>query len=389
MVRALYASNGLRQDAASFEEVFDSLPAAVLVVDDTGCVTASNEAARALFGAALGMPGIRCCDVAGCHRGGFERPLAYQCVTAAVLESRTTLHGLDCEVDGQRIAITAAPLPAGDGVVLHAQPVGGRSDAVPLLRVAALGGLRLEVGDDPLNGEWLHHRPGQLLKYLICARGHRVPVEELVEALWPNSGRAGVTSLRQAVHSLRDRLEPNRAKHTPSRFVVGRPGGYELDMANVVIDADVFESEANAALLILERSGHRAAEARLTRAARLYGGEFLPDELYSDWALAERDRLRELATRVLRAHGDSYLAADHIAGAYSAFQRLADLDPLDPDAQARFIELMLRRGRHADAARRYEHFRRKFVRAFSYEPGFTLGELAMRAAGTAAGRVSA
>ena len=75
-----------------------------------------------------------------------------------------------------------------------------------------------------------------------------MPVEELTETLWGGSGRAGLTSLRQAVHGLRDRLEPERPKHAPSRFVLARANAYELDTANIVVDADEFEQAAMAAL---------------------------------------------------------------------------------------------------------------------------------------------
>ena len=41
----------------------------------------------------------------------------------------------------------------------------------PRLRVRALGRTRLETAARPSAGEWLGHRPGQVLKYLICERG--------------------------------------------------------------------------------------------------------------------------------------------------------------------------------------------------------------------------
>ena len=246
---------------------------------------------------------------------------------------------------------------------------------VPTLRITTLGDVGLELDGRPLGGEWLHHRPGQLFKYLICARGHRVPTDELIEALWPGSGRSGTPSLRQAVHALRDRLEPNREKHAPSAFVLARAGGYVLDLTNVRIDADEFETEARTALLSLERWGSETAEPQLARAAHLYGGDFLADEPYADWAFAERDRLRDLAARILRELADLHLDRGSMTSAASALQRLADLEPLDLQAQRDLIVLMIQRGRHADAARRYELVRRRFRHAFKQDLNFALSEL--------------
>ena len=82
--------------------------------------------------------------------------------------------------------------------------------------------------------------------------------------------------------------------------MIARAGGYELAPNRVAIDADDFEARARAGLEALRRGETARAETELTAAARAYGGDFLADEPYAEWALAERDRLRELAAQVLR-----------------------------------------------------------------------------------------
>lgn len=366
-------------DVRAYMEVFESLRNAVVVVDGTGNVAAHNPAARELFGPRLDRPALRCCDLMGCGRDGDRQPLGYRCVTAAVADRGRPLDGMGFVLEGRYVEVLAVPLRAGGGAVLHLEATAREatcSTSGRALRITTLGPLRLECGGVSLGGEWLDHRPGQLLKYLICARGHRVPVDELVETLWPgNSRREGIASLRQAVHGLRDRLEPGRPKHAPSRFVVARRNAYELDTMNIVVDADEFEKEAVAALLPLERSTGDKAEAQLARIAGMYRSEFLADEPYAEWALAERDRLRDLAVRVLRALAETRLAAGRLPAASGALHCLADLEPLDLDTQRELISLLLRRRRHAEAARRYELARRQFKRAFGQELDFTLGDL--------------
>jgi DNA-binding SARP family transcriptional activator len=368
------APNELRRklDECAYMEVFESMPQAVVLVDHAGRVAAHNPAARELFGALVDRPALRCCDLARCGGGG------YRCIATAVADRCLPLHGSGFVLDGRHIEITAVPLRSGAGAVLHFQAAAAEAAARapgPSLRITTLGPLRLARAGVALGGEWLGHRPGQLLKYLICARGRRVPVEELVEALWAGSGRAGLISLRQAVHGLRDRLEPDRPKHAPSRFVLARPNAYELDTANIVVDADEFERQAVSGLLALERSGGREAEAQLAAAARMYWSEFLADDPYAEWALAERDRLRELAARVLRALADTHLASGRLRAAGGALQRVADMEPFDLDAQRDLISLMLRMRRHAEAARRYDLVRRTFKRTFGRDPDFTLADL--------------
>jgi DNA-binding SARP family transcriptional activator len=363
-------------DATVYRRVFDDLPSATLVLDSSGAVLAYNAAARELFGAALERAGLRCCDLVGCNRGSFERPLAHHCLTAAVLEHGSPLRELDFAFAGRRMEIAAAPLADGLGAVVEVWRAETSAPPVPApLRITTLGGLTVWREGRDLGGDWLHHRPGQLLRYLICARGHRVPVDELVEALWPDSSRQGITSLRQAVHQLRERLEPGRPRHTHSTFVQARAGAYSLDMSAVIVDADEFETEANAALLTSDRATPAAATPQLERAAELYTGEFLADAPYADWALEERERLRAQAARVLRKLADLHLQDGEPLRAGDALQRLVELEPLDQEAHRDLIALMLQRGRHAEAARRYHVFRQRFRRAFESELDFSLAEL--------------
>ena len=374
-MRDVTASAGLGTDA--YRQVFDTLPDPVLVVDPGGAMLAHNRAAARIFGEAVERAGVRCCDLLSCGQGGKDQPLAFHCITVAALERDEALPPVEAEVNGRAADVVAAPLIDGAGAVLHIRlrEATASVHAAESLRVTTLGGLELERGGTRLDGEWLHHRPGQVLKYLVCARGHRVPSEELIDTLWPDAERSAITNLRQAVHQLRDRLEPDRRRHAPSSYIVAVGGGYEFNLTHVRVDADEFETEARGALLSRERWGPDTARIQLERAAGLYDGDFLADEPYAEWALAERDRLRALAATVLRDLAALHLAAEDVEPAAAAFQRLADLEPLDLDAQRGLIEVMLQQRRHADAARRYELVRRRFRRAFDREPGFSLSEL--------------
>jgi len=365
-------------DHGAYERIFDSLPHAVLVVDPSGSLLTYNAAARALYGDFLSLDGLRCCDLVGCGQGGDDRPLAFHCISAAVLERGEALPELEAVVGERVLAVSAAPFGAGEGAVLHLRTRGElglvTEPAAPSLRITTLGDTGLHLDEARLDSTWLDHRPGKLFKYLICARGHRVKTDELVDTLWPDTGRTGMTSLRQAVHTLRARLEPAREKGGPSSFVVGGGGSYELDLTNVRVDADEFETEATAALLSLDRDGPDTAVSQLERAAALYTGDFLPDEPYAEWALEERDRLRALAARVLRELATLHDAAGDLDSTTAALQRLADLEPLDLDAQRDFIGMLARRGRHTEAKRRYELVRRRFLSAFEQEPDFALSD---------------
>lgn len=390
------ASNGLavRPRAAdldyhqpvSYRAVFEYLPSGVLVTDAHGRLTGANSCSLALLGDALGRDQLRCCDLLGCRRPGT--PLADHCITELALSRSEALPEIRVEVpsDGDALSVWVTGRSTGEvepTVILQLRPgvVGDRRRRTEPhwmmgreLRVYTLGRTRLESGEGPLAGEWLSHRPGEVLKYLICQRTRVVPIDELLETLWP-SGRAAPTNVRQAVHTLRDRLEPRRAKHGRSSFVSVRRGGYELETANLWIDADDFVASARAGLAACHGRELEAAERALTRASALYKGDFLADEPYAEWAFAERDRLRDLAAKVLKTLATMKLAAGDLDLAAEHLQRLAELEPYDLEAQRELLGLMIRRGRHADAHRRYEIVRRRYRRAFGEDPDLDLAGL--------------
>jgi len=358
------------------DDVLEQLPAGVVVLDDEGRLAGGNPAAERLLGNLPEDGSAGCCELVGCRRPGT--PLETRCISEAARAGGAPIGELLVQTPGGGAWVTAAPIAGGGIVLLLRTGADGRGEADERLRIRVLGPMQLEAGGAVLEGDWLAHRPGQVLKYLVAARGRSVSADELLGAFWPQTdGAPAATNVRQAVHALRDRMEPDRERQAASRFIAGRRGGgYELAGGMVVVDADVFAATAEAGLVALREGDGQRAEAALLRAATLYRGDFLADEPDAEWALPERARLRALAGRVLRALAGIRVRAGELEAASELLQRLAELEPLDVEAQRQLLTLLLRRGRRSEAARRYEVVARRFRRAFGEEPSFELSELA-------------
>ena len=384
-------------EANLFRALFERSPTGSLTVDAEGRILGANPAARELLGEALPSNGNgnghgnghrhpTCCEILSCGRP--DTALAGTCITKLALGTQDgALPEIRVDVaqpagEPRSVWLIAAPLDAGPvKVVVQLRPgvAGDRRRRTephwvrgPQLRIHTLGRTRVESGESPLPGEWLLHRPGQVLKYLITQRGRPVPMDELVEVFWPGAG-ASASNVRQAIHTLRERLEPARTGHGKSTFVVARKGGYEIDVANVWIDADEFEEAATAGFSALVRGEREDAERHLLRALQLHGGDFLAEERYAEWAVAERDRLRDVAARVLRELTTLRLDTDDLEGAMEHLRPLAELQPLNLDVQEQLVKLMLQRGMHDQAARRLEVVRHRYRRTFGSEPVLSLG----------------
>jgi DNA-binding SARP family transcriptional activator len=236
-----------------------------------------------------------------------------------------------------------------------------------------MGALRVQGEDGPLNGDWLEQRAGQLLRLLVCERGRVVPADAIAEAIWPHAGPNSANTVRHFVHSLRERLDPGRSVEPDASPVICRRGGYGLDLQRAWVDADEIEANAAAGMAALTHGRRALARMQLERAVALYADDFLSDEPYAVWAMAERERLRAVAADALR--GLVELSSGSVRSTLRWLERLADLEPFDEDVQRELISAWLRVGRWSRAARHYESFRMRLLHEFGALPGFELGEL--------------
>jgi DNA-binding SARP family transcriptional activator len=212
------------------------------------------------------------------------------------------------------------------------------------------------------------------LKYLVAERHRSVPVEQIGESVWPQASYSIAGSVRYYIHALRSKLEPARAKRSPSSFIVSRAGGYRLNLDRVTVDADEFESRVSAGLAT-RQSEPEVADAQFESGLALYRGEFLADLPYAEWTLAERHRLHELACKALRELADLRLERRMPAAAMRPLERLAAMQPYDEAVHRQLMELDIASGQHSNAMRRYGALRTRIRRTFGHDLSFTPAEL--------------
>ena len=370
-------------------DVVERLPYGVVVVEPGGLVSASNPCAQGYLPRLAEGDATRCGELLDCMAPGG--PCAEGCLAERAAQSDRPLPEIRIDTGTAGVSalwVTAAPL--GDGrALLHLRPGDARdrrrrSDphwiSGPRLRISAFGRMHVDSPEGPLSGKWLQQRPGHVLKYLVCERNRVVHAEEIAEALWPGAGPTALNNVRHFIHSLRDKLEPDRPKRAPSSFIAAVQGGYAIDRRRVQIDADEFEEAAKKGIGAARRGAIAEAEAELGKALELYRGDFLADEPYAEWAYPERDRLRGITTQCLRLLATIFAKRDDIDGAASVLEQLAELEPYDAEVHRQLLTAWLRLGRRTEAARRFTSFRMRMLREFGEEPDFELADLTQTAA---------
>jgi DNA-binding SARP family transcriptional activator len=375
-------------DADLAAELVDHHPAAIVVQDAEGRIVATNRAATRLLGDAValrvGTP--LGCAILGCRTPGTR--LEGICVHELALSHDGSLPPLRVDLPpGAQLDAASATLVAlpQDGLVVtelrreishlaRERPGSPSWSAEPQLRLFVLGRTCVVNGDEVLEGRWINNRSGQILKLLIAERHRSVFSDEIISLLWPPSASPDTRGVRYFVHELRDQLEPGGAVQPPSSFVLATRGGYALDGRHVWIDADAFEA------LVTEgcaAAGHDDATAQslIREGVELYRGDFLADEPYAEWALHERDRLRDLVAGALRTLAEIETRHDDLAAATATLVRLSELEPFDIDVHRELFSLLLRRGRRSETLRRYETLRRRMLSTFDEPLDFSLSQL--------------
>jgi len=166
--------------------------------------------------------------------------------------------------------------------------VGGQAEAI---RVRLLGELRVSVGSRVIQAkQWRLRKPATLVKLLALAPHHRLQREQIMDLLWPDSGkRSASNNLRQIVHTTRKILDPvagSRYLHSDNESLVLCPGG------EIWVDVEAFEEAAATARRSKDPAAYRAA-------LDLYAGELSPEDRYEEWAETRRAELRRLHLALL------------------------------------------------------------------------------------------
>ncbi len=244
--------------------------------------------------------------------------------------------------------------------------------AAPTLRIYLLGQFRIERKSD---GEWhaldsrtWHRRRARaLLGCLLSNTGRRLGREQIMEMLWPDLDiDLAANRLNGAVHELRQILEPDIARPAASRLLRLQRDILELaDGSQIWVDAEEFDTLLKQADTSMDT---KQTEHLLEEAAALYRGNYLLEELYSEWAAPRRDALQRawvgllLKLAQLRAERKAYVSAIEL------LDRLRTADPTNETALQQLMLLLTQLDRRGEALQMYRQHVAMLAREYEGEP---------------------
>jgi DNA-binding SARP family transcriptional activator len=229
----------------------------------------------------------------------------------------------------------------------------------PGLRVTTLGRFQLFRGDEEVPAQaWSSRKARMLFKLLAHYRPKGFVNKEIfMEHLWPEEDpQRTAKRFHVALASLRKILEPAVHRGVTSSYILSEGDNYLLDVdGDGTVDVEEFERACTCAA---EAPDNEAAVRHLLRAADLCRGDFLEEDLYEPWGIAERERVREKHLSVLASIAEYYEVKRDYARAVEFCSRYLAKDSYAEDMYQRLMRLHNLLGNRAMVKKTYEKCRK-------------------------------
>ena len=216
------------------------------------------------------------------------------------------------------------------------------------IRIRALGGLRIDANDAPIQfGRNAPRKPLELLKLLVARGPRAIDMATVFDALWPDAeGAEARGAFDMAVLRLRKLLGRDDAL----RLDGGRIG---FDLACVWVDAFAFEQGA----------------------IDDYPGPLFGDDVVVAWWASARERLHQRFLRRAQERGTALEQSGDFEHALMLYEAALGQDPLAEDLYRGAIRCHVAAGRAADALRVYRRCRDQLSIVLGVAPSAATADL--------------
>ncbi|MGH2448430.1 MAG: tetratricopeptide repeat protein [Chloroflexota bacterium] len=229
---------------------------------------------------------------------------------------------------------------------------------MPDLQIRLLGSFSVSLAGQELPVALPAGKSTSLVKLLALAVEHRLPAEQIIEALWPDLGLTQARSnLHLVLHTSRRSLDPNR----DHQILPLRGGVVMLSGESMWTDVEAFEDAAATA-----RSRNDVASYRLALA--LYRGPLDVADLYEDWIADRRTHLQNLFLDISVLGAEVFRQEGEIGLAIDTLQRAVAIEPALEAAHVALMRLYAQIGQRQQALRQFEQASEALRRDLEVEP---------------------
>ncbi|MGH3569353.1 MAG: BTAD domain-containing putative transcriptional regulator, partial [Pseudonocardia sp.] len=237
-----------------------------------------------------------------------------------------------------------------------------------------LGGISARLGGRPVRLRGARHR--EVLARLLVARGQVVPVDRLIDDLWPQQPpQQALATVQTFVSQLRRALEPDRAPRAPGRVLITEPPGYALRVDVDRVDAWQLERLVREAGDLLEAGEPGQALDLVDAGLALCRGPALAEFADAPWARTEVARAEELRLLAVERRAEAGLRLGRAPDVIADLEAHISEHPLREDAWRLLATAHYRSGRQGDALGVLRRARGVLAEELGVDPGPALRQL--------------
>jgi len=195
-----------------------------------------------------------------------------------------------------------------------------------------------------------------LIAYLLLNRNRPVDRRRLAFTFWPGATESAARrNLRQYLHHMRNALEPI---DPDGNLILAESSSLQFNSeVEFSIDVESF----------LHETRPEASSEEIKHALSLYTGDLLED-IYDDWCVSERDRLRQVWLETLDRYSQILQGMGKMNEALVVVQKWVNAEPFDENAQRRLMGLYALTGERAKAIQTYHAFAQSLAHELDTEP---------------------
>lgn len=237
------------------------------------------------------------------------------------------------------------------------------------LAVQTLGYFQVSLAGKVVpDSEWKRDIAVQLFQFFITNRNQRaLRKEQIVDRIWGDfSEDAGNRNFKAALHSVLKVIEPDKPSRSPSQYIIRQGLTYHLDMEQIWIDVDSLDDLIKIGNQNFRTVPELAIEA-YREAVELYQGVYLPNRIYEDWSVDERERIQVLVLGAMMTLAKLQLKDNPMESIRLAKQTLG-LDSTWEEAYRIQMEAYMAMGNRPLAVKSYRQCRQILQKEFEIDP---------------------
>jgi two-component SAPR family response regulator len=168
------------------------------------------------------------------------------------------------------------------------------------------------------------------------------------------------------MHGINKVLEPDRKSRSEFKYILRQGATYQLDMRHISVDLDVIE----ACIAWGNEHTHKDPSVSIEayrKALELYQGSFLPNRVYDDWTIEERERVQVLILGAFITLAELVLEENPMESIRLA-QRALLIDHTWEDAYRIEMKAFIQRGNRPQAIKAYRQCQAVLREEFGIDP---------------------